>query len=77
MKEFAEQGIPRNGLTAKGNLVLVFLDPEEHILPGVSPPSVLASSWTVFGLFMTQKGFPLGGGVFSMVQLDNSNSIVL
>lgn len=76
MKEFAEQGIPKSGLTAKGNLALVSLDPEEHILPGVAPPSVLVCSWTVLGLFMTQKAFPLGGGFFSMVQLDNSNSIV-
>lgn len=62
MKEFAEQGIPKSGLTAKANLVLVFLDPEECILPGVSPPNVLASSWTVFVLFMTQMGFPMSGG---------------
>lgn len=75
MKEFAEQGIPKSGLTAKGNLVLVCLDPEEHILPGVCPPSVLASSWTVRPVHDT-NGLSYGWRIFSVAQLDNRNSIV-
>lgn len=75
-KGFVEQRISKGGFTAKGDLVQTFLDLEEHISPQASPPSLPVSSWTVFGLFMAQKSFPLSGGFLSTALSENNNSNV-